>query len=181
VSATATVLAACGDSSPGLATLEQGGPESFDLRCGVTAIWEAGVVANVGQDPAVVTSVRLRKPPPGFSLEWARAKLAPVGDVQEQNADHELLGLRIPPGKTSLAELRDAASNARGWHLAVGIGTPKCERKPGSPPRHNVVGPIYEMADGELVVGYRLNGQSRTISVGHEATICTHPRAGECP
>ena len=64
-------LAACGGSSPGLVVLGGDGGGRFDLHCGVTAIWEAGVVGNTSNETAVVRSVRLQKLPAGFGLGTA--------------------------------------------------------------------------------------------------------------
>jgi hypothetical protein len=173
-------LAACGGSSTGLVVLGGEGGGSFDLQCGITANWEAGVVGNTSNDTAVVTFVRLRNPPAGFSLEWARAKLAEVGAVQESNADRQLLGLRIPPAGDTVPDHKNLGSATQGWHFAVGIHTPRCEPRSGS--RHrNVAGPTYQLPEGELAVGYRLGDENRTLRIGGEQTVCTHPHAGACP
>src|SRR5437867_3777881 len=112
----------CGDSPPGLSVLDYQN-ERFDLHCGVTAIWDAGVVANAAKDTAVVRSITLDHAPSGFSLAWARARLAPVGNVQEQHANRQMLGLRIPPAGEALPDAKHADSSFPGWHLVAGIHT----------------------------------------------------------
>lgn len=144
----------------------------FVLRCGQTADWEAGQIANTSRTAAVIKGVDLVGAPLGFKIAYARrwhASRWGIGDGGQARAP--LVGARI--GHTT-------NPNGHTWHVIIGVKTPNCRA-----PRYNgdpgVGRSLWQMTNGKGVrLTYEIGSHTRTLRVGGHSAICAVPPHHRC-